>query len=174
MRKKAFTLIELMVVIGIIAVLAAVIAPQVFRQVAKGRVAAAEAFHNSVKVAATSYFSDIGAWPVNVAGFTVAPGGAAGAAWDGPYLDRWPAGASNPWRGTYTYVNTVGVGSAIFGVAAAPERYINIANVPRTDAVRIDRDIDRVVGNAAGMVRYPAAGDPVVVNVLVSRDGPIN
>lgn len=172
MQKKAFTLIELMVVIGIIAVLAAVIAPQVFRQVAKGRVASAEAFHNSVKVAATSYFSDIGAWPVNVNGFTISPGGAAGAGWDGPYLDRWPVGASNPWRGTYTYTNTAG--SAVFGIAAAPERYMNIANVPMADAIRIDRDIDRVVGNATGMVRYPAVGANVIVNILISRDGPIS
>ena len=42
MKKKAFTLIELMVVIAIIGVLLAVIAPQVFRQINKGKTAACE------------------------------------------------------------------------------------------------------------------------------------
>ena len=52
-----------MVVIAIIAVLSAVVAPQVFRQIAKARVSSTVGFYNSVKTAATAYYADIGQWP---------------------------------------------------------------------------------------------------------------
>lgn len=182
MYKKGFTLIELMVVIAIIAVLAAVVAPQVFRQIAKGRIASAEAFHNSVKTASTSYFADTGVWPATCNQVTCntaagANGGFIAAAttnpgWDGPYLDRWPPANANPWSGNYTW-NSVAAG-VNFGAVAAGERWLNITLVPRASAQRIDNDIDRALGNATGMVRYPAAGANITVSILVSRDGAVN
>ena len=183
-KKKGFTLIELMVVIAIIAVLAAVVAPQVFRQVAKGRAASVESFCNSVKTAATGYFSDTGAWPANctpancntiaganggfVAAATVNPG------WDGPYLDRWPAANANPFAGNYNWLSTTG--TATFG-AANPlwgERYVQITSVDTlADANRIDIAIDGVAGAATGKVRYAGAAPNIVITICVSRDGPI-
>lgn len=182
MQRKSFTLIELMVVIAIIAVLAAVVAPQVFKQVQKGRIASAESFYNTVKISATAYFSDIGSWPLtctpaNCNTIAGANGGfvttGANTAWDGPYLDRWPVATGNPWAGAYNWNNSIGVGTANFGAAAAPERWIQLFLVPRVAAIRIDGDKDGIAGAATGMVRYPA-GDPVTMTVLVSRDGPVN
>lgn len=185
-RKKGFTLIELMVVIAIIAVLAAVIAPQVFRQVAKGRAASVESFYNSVKTAATSYFSDTGAWPAScnpancntIAGVN---GGFVAAAtnnpgWDGPYLDRWPTANGNPFAGNYNWVNTL-VGGACFGAANA-ERFIVITNVVQAaDRNRIDVAIDGAAGAATGKVRIgavaPCGAGANSVSIVVSRDGPI-
>lgn len=176
--RKSFTLIELMVVIAIIAVLAAVVAPQVFRQVAKGRAASAEAFYNSVKVAATSYFSDNGVWPptcLNTACNTSANGFVTGTAtnWDGPYLDRWPGAGGNPFAGNY---NWTGVTAACFG-AVAGERYITITNVTQlVDRQRIDRAIDGgTPSGTSGKVRYGGGCfGGTNLGIVVSRDAAIS
>lgn len=190
MHKKGFTLIELMVVIAIIAVLAAVMAPQIFKQIAKGRTSAAESFYNSTKVAATSYYSDTGFWPASCTQVTCntnagANGGFVVAAttnpgWDGPYIVRWPGVNQNPFSGNYTWVSNAATALFNGGVGATGERYITISNVPTLDAQRIDREMDRVLGSNTGLVRqlgnpatWAAAGN-VTVWILVSRDGPVN
>ena len=103
MMKKAFTLIELMVVIAIIGVLLAVISPQVFRQINKGKTAACEQFYAAVKTGATSFYSDNMSWPADTNGFLITTGAAT---WDGPHLDRWQS--TNPWGGVFTWVNQTG------------------------------------------------------------------
>ena len=182
MQRKSFTLIELMVVIAIIAVLAAVVAPQVFKQVQKGRIASVESFYNSVKIAATSYFSDTGTWIATCAGAacnTNTPGfvtGPTGTNWDGPYLDRWPGATGNPWAGAYNWDAPVGA-TANFGAAAAQERWITIFLVPLTAAQRIDLDKDGAVSGTSGMVRrFPPAVWTATntVRMLLSRDGAVN
>ncbi len=183
MQRKSFTLIELMVVIAIIAVLAAVVAPQVFKQVAKGRAASVESFYNSVKIAATAYFSDIGAWPVTCNPTTPNCNTVAGVnggfvttgtntAWDGPYLDRWPGVNGNPFAGNYNWTSAT---SACFG-GVNGERYITIANVTQlVDRQRIDKAIDGgTPSGTSGKVRYGAGcfgGNNV--GIVVSRDGSI-
>ncbi|OFW35746.1 MAG: hypothetical protein A2074_08370 [Candidatus Aquicultor primus] len=63
MRKKGFTLIELMVVIAIIGVLSSVLAPQIFKQINKGRQSAVVSFYNNLKTATSSYYADTEQWP---------------------------------------------------------------------------------------------------------------
>lgn len=174
MKKRGFTLIELIVVIAIIAILASIVAPNAFKAIIKAKVSATVADFQSIKTASMAYYSDTGNWvatcgtsPCNT-GF-VATDSAIG--WDGPYIEKWPP--VDKWAGTYTWTNASGsVFCAVATSAAANERYVSIGNVPRTSAVELDRRIDGAVDNAAGGVRYPASGDPVAMNVLVSRDGP--
>ncbi len=125
--KQSFTLIELIVVIAIIAILAAVIAPDTFRAVEKAKVAKGAADIKTIKTAVMAYYADNGRFPCsNVGGWCNDPGFMApitavtcesadlwdhhggtqtcatcidGPAWDGPYLDRWPA--RNPWENAY-------------------------------------------------------------------------
>ncbi|TAN62302.1 prepilin-type N-terminal cleavage/methylation domain-containing protein [bacterium] len=183
-KKKGFTLIELMVVIAIIAVLAAVVAPQVFRQVAKGRAASVESFYNSVKTAATGYFSDTSVWPVSCTQITCntnagVNGGFVQPAtgnpnWDGPYIDRWPGANANPFAGNYQWTNAAA--GACFG-AAAGERFITITNVAQlADRQRIDIAIDGgTTSGTAGKVRYGSGCfGGANVGIVVSRDGAIN
>ena len=168
MKKRGFTLVELMVVIAIIAVLAAVAAPQVFRQMSKGRTAAIESFYSSVKTACTTYFSDTARWPAaGTAGFFANPG-APTVNWDGPYLSSWPP--KNAWGGDNLYRNASGL---IFHNAgpAANERYLEIQAVPALEADRIDLEIDGVADRDNGLVEVVAGTTDFNVLMLISRDG---
>ncbi|MFH1363181.1 MAG: prepilin-type N-terminal cleavage/methylation domain-containing protein [Candidatus Omnitrophota bacterium] len=175
MRRKGFTLIELIVVIAIIAILAAIIAPNAFKAIEKAKISASIEDFRSIKTGAMSYYSDTGAWvatcatsPCN-AGF-IATDAAAG--WDGPYLEKWPPAAK--WAGNYTWVNSAVTG-IVFGVApAVSERYVVIGNVPQLAAQRMDIALDGAVGPLTGAVRYSNATTSQVVNILVSRDGATN
>ncbi|HAH20484.1 MAG: hypothetical protein A2Y00_04820 [Omnitrophica WOR_2 bacterium GWF2_43_52] len=188
-KKLGFTLIELMVVIAIIAVLAAVAAPQVFRQIAKGRISNAESFYNTVKTAANAYFSDMGSWPPScignacataVGGFITPP--AVLGNWDGPYLERWPT--LTPWGGTYNWVRTGTLpppATNLFcnACATSGERYLTIVapvagnTMTLPDRNKLDMDIDKAQTGTAGWMRY-AGGLAANINILVSRDGPTN
>lgn len=154
MSKKGFTLIELMVVIAIIGVLSSVLAPQIFKQINKGRVAAAISFYNSLKTAAFSYYSDTEVWPADGTtgrdSLTAMTSTITG--WSGPYIDRWPQ--AGPWVGTsYTWEND----SSSFGGTSA--RYVTIScsgtcNMVNADLQEIDKKIDGAADGAAGAMRY--------------------
>ena len=110
MTKKAFTLIELIVVIAIIAVLAAIIAPNAFMAIEKAKISKVEADLKAIKTAALAYYVDTGQFPVDDDTYVHAgtPGRRRGidflenkagiSGWDGPYLEGWP---QNPyWKST--------------------------------------------------------------------------
>ena len=174
MRRKGFSLIELMVVIAILAVLAVVVLPQVHRNINKGKTAAVEKFYGAVKNAAVAYFSDNKVWPAtSIASggdFMVDPGGVISATWDGPYLDRWQA---DPWGGTYSWY-CLSSGTVFNSLSSAGERYISITSVPLADAQRLDRFIDVTLNASSGWVRYILVGSAYTVNTLISRDGTVD
>lgn len=115
--KKAFTLIELIVVIAIIAILSAIITPNAFRAIEKAKISSCVNSIRSIQSAAYAFYADTGVLPCSKAGGwgedpgfiePVTPsncwsnegGCAAGCVnvygWDGPYLDKWPQ--SSPWH----------------------------------------------------------------------------
>ena len=63
MRQKGFTLIELMIVVAIIGILAAIALPQYNKYVARTQVAEAFALLGQVKQALTLYYQENGAFP---------------------------------------------------------------------------------------------------------------
>jgi prepilin-type N-terminal cleavage/methylation domain-containing protein len=68
MKKKGFTLIELVVVVAIILLLAATLAPKLRKEVAKARDAKAVAALGSVRTALNIFYSDTGNPPSELAG----------------------------------------------------------------------------------------------------------
>ena len=114
MVKRAFTLIELIVVIAIIAILSAIIAPSIFQTLEKAKIARVVSDSKTVESAANSMFLDTGYWPgsnwdddptdplqdaAQGEGFIFKGSSPLIAnTWDGPYINKW---MTNPWFGQY-------------------------------------------------------------------------
>ena len=63
--EKGFTLIELLIVVAILAIIAAVIIPNISTFMATGTVSAANTEAENVKTASLAYFADAGVWPTS-------------------------------------------------------------------------------------------------------------
>ena len=105
-RRRGFTLIELVVVIAIIATLAAVVAPSIFRNVGDAKISAAKSQIELLSLALNSYRLDNDVFPSSdqgLAALRTAPvSGEVPRNWKGPYLTR--VVPMDPWGRPYVYV----------------------------------------------------------------------
>ena len=100
--RAGITLIEMLVVVTIIALFAALVAPRMFKQSDKAKVTAARAQINSFMTALGSYKLDTGVFPSTEEGLQalrVAPPNLA--QWQGPYLPQ--EIPVDPWGHPYLY-----------------------------------------------------------------------
>ena len=101
-RQRGFTLIELMVVLSILAMLAALVVPRLFKNVDKGKVNAAKAQISALESALDSYRLDVGSYPTTQMGLEALQTKPAGVEkWDGPYLKK--EVPVDPWGHAYVY-----------------------------------------------------------------------
>ena len=103
-RRAAFTLIEILVVIAVIAILASLVAPNVFQHVGTARTTTARSQLEMLGTALDAYRLDTGQYPSTEQGLqalVAAPGMDAPATWRGPYLRR--AVPLDPWGNPYVY-----------------------------------------------------------------------
>ena len=101
-REAGVTLIEMMVVVTIIALFAALVLPRMMTQGDKARVTAAHAQINAYLTALGSYKLDTGVYPTTEQGLQalrVKPDGMEN--WQGPYTDK--EIGNDPWGRPYVY-----------------------------------------------------------------------
>jgi general secretion pathway protein G len=100
---EGFTLLELLVVLGIIALLATLVAPQVIRYLSDARSKTAETQLQNIASAVELYYLDNGSYPPADAGLSAlltAPQSVA--SWKGPYLKK-QGGIVDPWGKPFLY-----------------------------------------------------------------------
>ncbi|MEP6966955.1 MAG: type II secretion system major pseudopilin GspG [Pseudomonadota bacterium] len=98
-----FTLLEMLVVLAIMGLLAAIIAPQVLKYLGSSRSQTAKVQVQNVVAALELYRLDVGRYPSQeegLAAVVAAPATAAG--WNGPYLQK-SAALNDPWATPYLY-----------------------------------------------------------------------
>lgn len=106
--QKGFTLIELMIVVAIIAILAAIALPAYQDYVARAQVSEAMSLTSGAKTAVTEYYADRGAWPTTNAAAGLAPAGSI----TGKYVAQTAVGANGVLTATFK-----GAGSASAKIA---------------------------------------------------------
>ena len=102
-NKRGFTLIELMVVLFILGLLAALVAPKMLGRMGESKVKAAKAQIELLGTALDSFHLDIGRYPTTQEGLQALRTAPAGVdAWKGPYLPK--DVPNDPWGRPYQYV----------------------------------------------------------------------
>ena len=180
-KKKGFTLVELLVVIGIIAILAAVVAPNAFKAVEKSKIATAEADTKAIGTAYSSYHIDTTKYITDAtkANLVTDPGSAV-PGWNGPYIER--IKDKNPWGGNYTIKDVVAVGAVAavatpFAAGEENRSYIEITSVSTEAKEKIESDLDGTAAVGAGTtgttgsVRWIAdgGGTTFTVSIFLSK-----
>jgi general secretion pathway protein G len=96
--RRAFTLVEMLLVVTIIGILAALVIPKIVGRSEQARATAARADISAIKTALDAFEVDNGYYPKSLQDLVTAPGTAKN--WHGPYLEKIP---QDPWGTTYVY-----------------------------------------------------------------------
>jgi general secretion pathway protein G len=102
---SGYTLMELLVVLGIVALLVALVAPQVIRYLGDARSGTARAQIKNIESALELYYLDTGSYPNSEVGLIALmrqPPDVLN--WRGPYLKQ-ESGLLDPWTKPYIYAN---------------------------------------------------------------------
>jgi len=101
-RSAGFTLIELMIVLFILGLLAALVAPRLMGRVGKAKQKTAQAQIQLLATALDLYHLDVGRYPTEEEGLkSLYAKPESGSNWSGPYLDK--AVPKDPWGRDYVY-----------------------------------------------------------------------
>lgn len=96
---RAFTLVEMLLVVTIIGILAALVLPKIMGRSEQARATAAHAdISGGIKSALDAFEVDNGFYPKGLQDLVQQPGNAKN--WHGPYLDKIPM---DPWGNNYIY-----------------------------------------------------------------------
>ncbi len=103
-KETGFTLLELLVVLGIIAMLAGIVGPQVMKHMGESKVKAARVQIEDLSATLDMYKLDLGNYPTTEEGLKAlieSPDSAK--RWNGPYLQKSKI-PLDPWQNEYKYV----------------------------------------------------------------------
>ena len=102
-HEGGYTLVELLVVLAILGLLAAIATPQVIKYLNHARVKTAQTEVANISTALDLYKTDVGRYPTTQEGLQALVAAPAGAtAWDGPYLKK-NASLADPWGHPFHY-----------------------------------------------------------------------
>ncbi len=103
--QKGFTLLELLVVLGIIAMLAGIVGPQVMKHMGESKTKAAKVQIEDLAATLDMYKLDLGIYPTSEEGLKALIESPEGAKrWNGPYLSKSKI-PLDPWQNEYHYVS---------------------------------------------------------------------
>src|SRR5512135_2108830 len=87
-KRSGFTLVELLVVMAIIALLAALVGPKLFPKLGKGKQSAAKAQIELLGQALDQFRLDVGRYPTTQEGLNALAANPGADKWEGPYLKK--------------------------------------------------------------------------------------
>lgn len=155
---KGFSLIELVIVVSVLSILAAIVAPQVNKLVLKSKVSRLEGELKAFKTALGTIYADVGVYPKEVGNNTdpsfmknSAVPTAYKSKWDGPYMERWPT--THPWGGTYDYQYGAYGAFNLDGTGGNEVYMMAKSNFTRSILKKIDTDLDDGV-RTTGQIRH--------------------
>ena len=103
--EKGFTLLELLVVLGIIALLAGIVGPQVMKHMGASKTKAARVQVEDLSAALDMYKLDVGKYPTSEQGLSALVEQPSGSKrWNGPYLRKTKV-PQDPWIQDYQYAS---------------------------------------------------------------------
>lgn len=100
-EENGFTILELLVVMGIIAMLAGIVGPRVMKHLGDSKTKAAKVQIEDLAAALDMYKLDSGKYPKSLVGLVEKP--AESKRWNGPYLRKTKV-PKDPWLQDYRYV----------------------------------------------------------------------
>lgn len=104
-KQSGFTLLELLVVLGIIAMLAGIVGPQVMKHMGESKTKAAKVQIEDLSASLDMYKLDLGRYPSSEEGLTaLIESPDSSRPWNGPYLRKSKV-PLDPWQQPYHYVS---------------------------------------------------------------------
>jgi len=164
------TLIEVLIGLGIMAILSAVLIPQIVQRQRSGRAAAIASNITAIRTAALEFRKAVGRYPSQVAHLSTLPAVGStdlcgrvvpfdfGPVWQGPYIQQ-TVTASGIRVGDATIQNAIGRNPATLAGGVLANLLINVSDVDLQVAMVIENAMDSAVDLAAGTIRWANVAD---------------